>query len=481
MLTNLAASALLTLTTLPSARNAPSAPEPIRTLLITGHNNHNWPYTSRLHRDTLEATGRFAVTITDDPARTLADPKAIEGVRVFVLDYNDFGAPKRWGDAAEKNFVRAVQSGAGVVAVHSANNAFPGWFEYEKMLGLMWREGTGHGKFHAFDVEWTDADHPITRGLSTFTAHPDELYHSLVNSHKVPFHLLGRALSSKDSGGTGRHEPMALTLEFGKGRIFATPLGHVWLNSEESKASVADPRFKALLCRGTEWAATGAVTQGTTWSDTRPHNTLTDAEKKDGWMLLFDGVSTPALRGWKKDALPARWVVKDGEFRLNKGESEGGDVCTREEYADFEFACDWKVAKGGNSGIMYRCTEDHTYPWETGPEMQILDNANHGDGKKPRTSAGSLYDLVECAFDVARPAGEWNHARLVVRGSRIEHWLNGFKVVDIDAASDDFKKRHAESKWPGMKDFNTKPKGRIALQDHGDEVAFRNLKVRVLK
>lgn len=462
---------------------AAQSAEPIRALLITGHNNHNWKYTSRVHADTLEATGRFDVDITDTPEKTLAE--GLDGYRVFVLDYNDYGSPRRWGPAAEAAFVKAVSDGAGVVAIHSADNSFDGWEEYEKMLGLMWREGTGHGPFHAFDVEWVDAEHPITKGLPDWKAHPDELYHKLVNVRNSPYHLLARAMSATDKGGTGRHEPMAYTLAYGKGRVFATPLGHVWTQSpdqvegrDSQKASIADPMFKSLIARGAEWAATGGVTLPAAWKDVRAQNTLGPECRDNGWRLLFDGATTANWRGFRKDSFPDKgWAIRDGALVVMGG---GGDICTAEEYGDFEFECEWRVSPGGNSGIMYRCSEDHTYPWETGPEYQILDDARHKDGQKAKTRAGSLYDVVAPGADVVRPAGEWNRARIVARGTRLQHFLNDILIVDIDTAGDVYKAAHAASKWPGMKNYNTKPKGRICLQDHGDEVAFRNIKVKRL-
>jgi hypothetical protein len=276
---------------------------------------------------------------------------------------------------------------------------------------------------------------------------------------------------------------MAMTLSFGKGRVFHTPLGHVWKGSDNQKASIHDPQFKVLLARGAEWAATGAVTLGTEIRDVREHNVLTPDETQAGWKLLFDGKSAASWRGFKKEALPDKgWIVRDGMLVRDPAAGDGvGDMVTRDEFGDFEFACEWRVNKGGNSGIMYRCDEKHTYPWETGPEMQILDDSGHADGKKDKTRAGTLYDLFPCGYDVCRPAGEWNHARVVCRGTRIEHWLNGFKVVDVDTASETYKAARAASKWVKYPDHNTLPKGRIALQDHGDEVGFRNLKVRELK
>lgn len=457
--------------------------EPVRALLITGHNNHNWPYTSRVHEETLEATGRFVVDITEDPQTTLADRAGLAAYRVFILDYNDFHEARRWGEAAERNFVEAVEGGVGVVAIHSANNAFKGWTEYERMLGLMWREGTGHGEFHRFDVEIVDKDHPITRGMAGMKDHPDELYHRLANPQGARPRMLMRAMSA-EKGGSGQVEPMAFTLEYGKGRVFATPLGHVWANQASTKASVLDPQFRALVARGAEWAATGEVTLPATWSDTRMHNRLTPEEQAAGWTLLFDGSEMSAennFRGFRQDEFPVKgWVVRDGAIVIEAG-GGAGDLITRGQYADFEFACEWKVGPKGNSGIIYRCTEDHGNTWETGPEMQILDDAGHRDGAAPDTRAGALYDLFPCTADVVRPAGEWNSARIVARGTRVEHWLNGVKVVDVDMASEAYKSAHAQSKWPGMPDFGKREKGHIALQDHGDEVWFRNLRVRVLE
>ena len=230
--------------------------EPIPLLLITGENNHDCKYTSAVHKATLEKTGRFTVDFTEKPAATLADAEGLKKYKAFVLDYNG----KRWGEAAETNFLAAVKGGTGVAVIHAANNAFSGWVEYEKLVGDCWREGTGHGKFHRFDVTITDRDHPITKDLPDLKAHPDELYHKLVHMHGVERRVLATALSSKESNGTGNEEPMIIVLQYGQGRVFHTPLGHVWRNAEETKASVNDPQFQLLLARGTEWAATGECT-----------------------------------------------------------------------------------------------------------------------------------------------------------------------------------------------------------------------------
>jgi type 1 glutamine amidotransferase len=451
----------------------------VRALIVTGENNHNWRYTSQMHKDTLEATGKFVVDVTESPASALADAKMLSKYQVVVLDYNDYGKTKRWGQPAEANFTEAVRNGLGVVAVHSANNAFPGWKEYEQMIALLWRENAGHGKFHEFEVAMTDTAHPITAGMPAKAKTSDELYHRLSNPQGSPYTLLAQAMSQTSTGGTGQAEPMALVNDFGKGRIFATPLGHVWDKDENSKPSVATPLFRTLLSRGTEWAATGSVTLPTEWKETAAQNVLTEAEKEAGWELLFDGKELK-MRGFKKDKLPGKWKVADGTLSISAGEGEGGDIVTIDQYTNFEFAVEWKASPGANSGIMYRCTEDKNYPWETGPEMQILDNNKHQDGKNPLTSAGSLYAVKAIAHDVTRPAGEWNRAKVVCNGSRIEHWLNGYKVVEMDLSSDEFKTLRDASKWKGAADYATRATGHVALQDHGDQVWFRNIKVRKL-
>lgn len=453
--------------------------QPIRTLLVTGENNHNWRYTSRVHAETLGATGRFDVTITDNPAADLARADALKGYQLIVLDYN---AEARWPAAAEANFTAAVKGGTGVVAIHAANNAFPGWADYETMLALLWRKGeTGHGKFHTFTVEMTDAQHPITKGLANFET-PDELYHKMVNPQKAEYRLLAHAMSSTESGGTGKHEPMALTTQFVKGRVFATPLGHTWVGSDESKASVVSPGFRALLTRGAEWAATGNVTPAEMQMSVHvKHNALSREEQAAGWSLLFDGTTTLGWHAWKKTTFPeAGWSVKDGTLCFTPGNG-GGDIATDGEFADFELSLEWKVGPGGNSGIMYRCTEDKAYPWETGREYQVLDDARHNDGKGKLTRAGCMYAVKALEHDVARPAGEWNHARIVCKGTRIEHHLNGFRVVDVDAASPEYAAAVEASKFKSMPDYGKRAKGRIALQDHGDPVWYRNIKVRELK
>jgi hypothetical protein len=191
--------------------------------------------------------------------------------------------------------------------------------------------------------------------------------------------------------------------------------------------------------------------------------------------MLFDGRSLDAWRGFRNNRVPAGWQVVDGALTRV---GEGGDLITRDEFGDFELALEWKVAEGGNSGIMYRVTEDARATYETGPEMQVLDDARHKDGESRLTAAGSAYGLYAAPAGVVKPAGEWNAVRILVRGSHVEHWLNGVKVVEYELGSPDWKAKVEASKfkqWPG---YGRAAKGHIALQDHGDRVAYRDIKIR---
>ena len=209
-----------------------------------------------------------------------------------------------------------------------------------------------------------------------------------------------------------------------------------------------------------------------------PQNFLTDEEVADGWKLLFDGKSTECWRGYRKDSFPAGWVIKD-DCLVRMG--PGGDIATVDEYDDFELKLEWRICAAGNSGIFFRVDESVGWAWETGPEMQVLDNAEHYDGKNPKTSAGSNYALNAPVRDVTKPVGLFNEARIVVRGNHVEHWLNGVKVVEYELGSPEWKALVAGSKFAQWPKYGLMRKGRIVLQDHGDQVWYRNIKIRQLR
>jgi hypothetical protein len=213
-------------------------------------------------------------------------------------------------------------------------------------------------------------------------------------------------------------------------------------------------------------------------SEDSPMATSTPAAADTGgWRPLFDGRTTAGWRGYRSQEVPAGWQVVDGALTRVDG---GGDIVTTEQFGDFELELEWNVTPGGNSGIMYRVTEEAGNSYETGPEVQILDDARHADGRSRLTAAGAAYGLYPAPENVARPAGQWNQVRLVVDGNRVEHWLNGRRIVEYEIGSEDWNRRVAGSKfaaWPG---FARAARGHIALQDHGDRVAFRNIRIREL-
>jgi hypothetical protein len=201
----------------------------------------------------------------------------------------------------------------------------------------------------------------------------------------------------------------------------------------------------------------------------------------DGWTVLFDGTGVEAFRGFRQKGFPEKgWKVEEGALRKIAG-AGGGDLVTREQYRDFELEFEWKVAEGANSGIMYRSTEDLGAPWQTGIEYQILDDAKHPDGRDPRTSAAAFYALIACEGKELAAVGEWNRARIVAHGSRIEHWLNGVQVCSADLASEAWAKLVAASKFKGYERFGKAHHGHIVLQDHGDDVWYRAIRIRRLE
>lgn len=440
-------------------------------LVISGANNHDHRFTLREIQKVYGECGRFRVDTTTDPKVALEDAQNAARYACFVLDYNG----PRWGEPAEANFVEAVRKGAGVVVIHAANNSFPGWVEYETMTGLGWRKGTGHGRFHPFDVVVVDRFHPVTSGMRDIRMHPDELYHRLEHLHGVDLRVLMSAYSAPETGGTGRHEPMVVTLSYGEGRVFHTTLGHVWVGVPQSRASWADPQFRRLLCRGTEWAATGAVTLSP-----MPLNWIPPEEKELGFRSLFDGKDLSGWRGFRIAAVPQKgWRVDDGTIFHEPG-GGGGDLITFDQFGDFDLRFEWKVAENGNSGVIYRVTEDKGATYETGPEFQVLDDLGQKVGPNQSIGAGGLYDIQILGGKQVRPAGEWNEGRIRVVGWHIQHWLNGRKVVDLDLASDAGRAALEASKFKDWDRFAKNPKGHIALQDHGDGVWYRNLRIRRL-
>lgn len=207
---------------------------------------------------------------------------------------------------------------------------------------------------------------------------------------------------------------------------------------------------------------------------TADHNTLSEAEREAGWRLLFDGRSLDAWRGYGRSAAPEGWQAVDGALtRADKA----GDLITRDQFGDFELVLDWKISHGGNSGVFYRVTEEGKATYETGPEYEIRDNAFWLDD--PYT-AGANYGLHPPESDAARPVGYWNQAKIVIRRNQVEHWLNGQRLVSYVLHSPEWKRLLETSKYIRWPAYAQASRGHIGLQDHGDRVWYRNIKIRSL-
>lgn len=203
-----------------------------------------------------------------------------------------------------------------------------------------------------------------------------------------------------------------------------------------------------------------------------PQNQLTDAEKAAGWKLLFDGKTADSWRNFKKDTINAGWQVKDGT--LVRAEKGAGDIVTKEQFDSFELSLEYNITPGGNSGIMFHVTEEEATPWMTGPEIQVQDNVG---GKDPQ-KAGWLYQLYKPDTDATKPAGQWNHVRVVLTPAKSEVFMNGVKYYEFVKGSEDWNDRVAASKFSKMSKFGKPTKGHISLQDHGNVVSYRNIKIR---
>ena len=211
-------------------------------------------------------------------------------------------------------------------------------------------------------------------------------------------------------------------------------------------------------------------------------NTLTPAEKAAGWKLLFDGKTTAGWRGYQMEKMPPGWTALEGALvRLKggaggKGAGGGDDIVTTEEFENFDLSLEWKVVREGNSGVLYHVSEEPVTAWHYAPEVQVLDNSAHPT-RDQRQLAGACYDLYAPSKDVTNPPGQWNQMRVLVRGSHVEHWMNGEKIVEYELWSDDWKARVAKSKHKEHPKFGTFKKGPICLQDHTDRIEFRNIKI----
>ena len=474
-----------------AASLASAADRKLAAVIVDGVNNHDWATATSAIRAILEGSGRFTVDVA-------TYPNLPEFARYDVVVNNFNGGHlengQRWPPAAERSLEAYVRGGGGLVIFHAANNAFLNWPEYNRMIGLGWRppsfgeglaidndrvrripkgEGLppGHGPRHDFDVFVLDSQHPITRGLPAHWNHPSE---QLTHGQHGPAEGL-TVLTYAFSEVSHQGEPMDWVREYGKGRVYTTMLGHTWNN--EANPNLDDVDFQALLARGTEWAATGAVT----------------LPADLGWKPLFNGKN---LDGWEVRG-PAVWsVMESGVLLGQRAHPQPADpfanawpmdrrqyqswlyqqawLYTKREFGEYDLHVEYWIPPGGNSGVSIRDRSrahsaigesdaerpdlgayPKTTPAHIGYEIQIIDS------DRDQFPSGSVYTFVPARTGVQRP-NAWNSMEIESRSSLIRVWLNGRVVAE----------------YPG--DAARSKTGPIGLQLHDQftTVMFRNIRIR---
>ncbi len=455
---------LLALSVLAHGHRSPAGAATLRVLYLTqsaAFAHPVLPHSEAVLTRLAAESPEFELTVSRDAslltARTLSRYAA-------VVFFTTGELPMNTGQrAALLSYVRA---GGGFVGIHSATDTFYEWPPYRDLIGGYF---DGHPWHQEVTVRVEDGTHSATQHLGdSFRIH-DEIYQHRQWSRDGVDVLLSLDVSSVDMTASGitrddRDFALAWTRQEGAGRVFYTALGHrpdVW----------DDLRFQRHLLGGIGWAA-GA---GATLTDDVGQNTLTAEEAAAGWQLLFDGTSLAAWRGYNRADRPGAWRAVDGALTRT---DRGGDLLSIERFDDFKLTFDWKVQQGGNSGVMFRVAETDGPPWH--PEFQVLHNAGHRDGAAAITSAGSNYAVHAPVRDVTRAVGTWNTARVRVQGTHVEHWMNGVQLLQYAIGSSDWERGVQASKFADIAGYGREPSGHLAIQDHGDPVAFRNIKVRRL-
>ena len=432
--------------------------ERLRALVLTGENrDHDWRWTSTSLRELLEASGLFRVEIAPYPEAVLAYPSELGTYDVIVVDYDGLG----WDAESQRNLIAAVHGGAGLVAIHAGALAFPEWDAYRELTFGLQQDGIQHGYPEPVEVRFAD-EHRIAAGLATWTMQDAPFLHTA--SPAGSGEVIAEARLAD-----GSTLPVVVAGEVEQGRVLVTTLGHVDFD-RRTRSSWTDPSFERLIVRGTQWAATGKVSP----LNKLAPNTLTDADRAAGWRLLFDGQS---LSGWedaRKDADDSRWRAEGDAIRLLGGE-DGGDIFSEEVFRDFELELEWRVADGSEVAFAYAMGE--------GRQLDARYTTRIDERRRHVAAEEGEEEVLPEALRVLRPAGEYNHARVVAEGGRIEHWLNGIRVLTYEMGSAEWMERAAAGGWaddPALAEMKRLPLGRIALKDLGADVWYRNVKIRPL-
>jgi hypothetical protein len=477
------------------------------TLLIDGQNNHDWKATTPLIKQTLEATGLFSVDVATTPPKGQDMSSFAPDFSKYIVVVSNYNGDE-WSPSTQAAFDKYVATGGGFVSVHAADNSFPGWDAYNRMIGVggwggrnekdgpyvRWKEdikgftrdrskggGGAHGKRNPFLIVVRDAGHPITQGLpSSFLQTADELYGKL-RGPAENMHVLATAYSEPATGGTGEHEPILMTIHYGDGRVFHTTLGH-------DITAMQGVAFQVTLQRGAQWAATGAVTMEPVTNQTLsndapstrdPATPLAATAKTadmdsapdldaEGWIELFNGKD---LEGWSQKNGTATYRVEDGQVigKTAQG-SPNSFMCTNATYSDFELAFEVMDDPGLNSGVQFRSVSDPEVQngRVRGPQVEI-ENSPGESGYIYGEATGRGWISKTQPIKDAYVNGKWNQFLVRASGDRIQTWINGRKIEDL---------RDSESFQEGF----------IGLQVHGIgkdtntyEVRWRNIKLRELK
>jgi hypothetical protein len=237
----------------------------------------------------------------------------------------------------------------------------------------------------------------------------------------------------------------------------------------------------AALCVGGALAArpTAIESTGNSAIHSAIHSAIPTPQSAMAWRILFDGKSLDAWRGYKGAAIPAGWRMAGGTLAKD---TPVADIVSKDEFGDFELELDWKIGEAGNSGIFYRGTEEYEHIYWSAPEYQLLDDIKASDNKTRLTCAGAAYAILPSPAGHLKAVGDWNAARIVVKGAHVEHWMNGVKLLEYELGSPDWEARVKASKFKDWPNYGRAARGHIALQgDHAGTLAFRNIRIREVR